>query len=332
MDHPEIADFINWKVREEKKAHALIAAGFSSDFNGEAYHTISGQNSNNSIRVTDEFMNAVASGGKWQTIMRTTGEVCDTYEAKDLWRQVNEAAWGCADPGVQYDSTINRWHTCPNSGKINASNPCSEYMFLDDTACNLASVNLTKFLRDEADGSLSFDVEAYRHACRIFFIAQEILVDLSSYPTKRIAENSHDYRPLGLGYANLGSMLMQMGVPYDSDKGRAIAAALTSIMCGHAYKASAEMAATKGPFRGFAKNRDPMLRVMGLHRDAAYAIHREECPRRCGAPRARTGTRPFASAPSMATATPRPPCSRRRAPSGCSWTATRPASSPTSPW
>jgi ribonucleoside-diphosphate reductase alpha chain len=274
MDHPEIVDFITWKVKEEKKAHALIAAGYPSDFNGEAYKTVSGQNSNNSVRVTDDFMKAVEVGGKWQTIMRTTGEVCDTYEAKELWRTLSEAAWGCADPGVQYDTTINRWHTCPNSGKINASNPCSEYMFLDDTACNLSSVNLVKFLRDDG----SFDVEGYRHACRVLFVAQEILVDLSSYPTKPIAKNSHDYRPLGLGYANLGSLLMQMGVPYDSDRGRAISAALTAIMCGHAYRASAEMAATKGAFNGFAKNREPMLRVMNMHRDAAYEVNRDVCP------------------------------------------------------
>ncbi|MDF2692313.1 MAG: hypothetical protein K0S65_696, partial [Labilithrix sp.] len=278
MDHPEIVDFINWKVREEKKALALIAAGYPNDFNGEAYHTVSGQNSNNSIRVTDDFMKAVQAGGKWQTIMRTTGEVCETFEAKDLWGQVATAAWGCADPGVQYDSTINKWHTCPNSGKINASNPCSEYMFLDDTACNLASINLTKFLRESADGVQSFDIEGFRHACHVFFIAQEILVDLSSYPTKDIARNSHDYRPLGLGYANLGSLLMQMGVPYDSDEGRSIAAALTAIMCGKAYATSAEMASSKGAFNGFAKNREPMLKVMGMHRDAAYQINRDKCP------------------------------------------------------
>ncbi len=274
MDHPEILDFINWKIREEKKAHALIAGGYSSDFNGDAYHTISGQNSNNSVRVTDEYMRAVEAGGKWQTRFRTTGEICETFEAKDIWRQVAEAAWGCADPGVQYDSTINKWHTCPNSGRINASNPCSEYMFLDDTACNLSSVNLTKFLREDG----SFDVEGYRHACRVFFVAQEILVDLSSYPTAPIAKNSHDYRPLGLGYANLGSLLMSLGVPYDSREGRAIAASLTAIMCGHAYRASAEMAGTKGPFPGFAKNREPMLRVMRMHRDHAYAVDRDACP------------------------------------------------------
>jgi ribonucleoside-diphosphate reductase alpha chain len=274
MDHPEIVDFITWKVREEKKAQALIRQGYASDFNGEAYHTVSGQNSNNSIRVTDEFMRAALSGGMWQTRARTTGEVVDTLSAKELWNTVAEAAWGCADPGVQYDSTINRWHTCSNTGRINASNPCSEYMFLDDTACNLASLNLTKFLGD--DGVL--DIEGYRHAIRIFFMAQEILVDFSSYPTARIAQNSHDYRPLGLGFANLGTLLMLRGIAYDSDEGRAIAGALTAIMCGHAYRVSAEMARSKSPFPGFAKNREPMLRVMRMHRDAAYAIDRDKCP------------------------------------------------------
>jgi len=274
MDHPEIIDFINWKVREEKKAHALIAAGYASDFNGDAYHTVSGQNSNNSVRVSDAFMRAALTGGTWETLSRTTGEVVETFHAKDLWRQLAEAAWGCADPGVQYDSTINRWHTCPNTGRINASNPCSEYMFLDDSACNLSSLNLTKFLRE--DGTI--DIESYRHAVRIFFVAQEILVDFSAYPTKSIARNSHAFRPLGLGYANLGTVLMLRGIPYDSDQGRSLAAALTAIMCGHAYKVSAEMAAAKGPFAGFAKNREPMLRVMGMHRDAAYAIDRDKCP------------------------------------------------------
>jgi ribonucleoside-diphosphate reductase alpha chain len=274
MDHPEIVDFIEWKMREEKKAKALILGGYSADFNGDAYHTISGQNSNNSVRVTDDFMRAALAGGKWQTHFRTTGEVCDTYDAKELWHKVAQAAWSCADPGVQYDSTINRWHTCPNSGRINASNPCSEYMFLDDTACNLASVNLTKFLREDG----AFDVDGYRAACRVFFIAQEILVDLSSYPTPSIARNSHDFRPLGLGYANLGSLLMSLGVPYDSRDGRAIAAALTAIMCGQAYKTSAEVAKSKGPFPTYAKNREPMLRVMRMHRDAAYDIDRDATP------------------------------------------------------
>ncbi|MEO8922609.1 MAG: vitamin B12-dependent ribonucleotide reductase, partial [Caldimonas sp.] len=299
MDHPEILDFINWKIKEEKKAHALIAGGYSSDFNGEAYKTIAGQNSNNSIRVTDDFMKAVLAGGKWQTIMRTTGEVCDTYEAKDMWNQVAAAAWGCADPGVQYDSTINKWHTCPNSGKINASNPCSEYMFLDDTACNLSSVNLIKFLREDGDGRQSFDVEAYRHACKIFFMAQEILVDLSSYPTADIARNSHDYRPLGLGYANLGALLMDFGLPYDSDAGRAFAACVTSILCGDAYAQSARIAAdcpplgaattltqqtdkkmsgiageNAGACPGFYVNREPFLDVIRMHRAEVNNIDR----------------------------------------------------------
>ena len=274
MDHPEIRDFVNWKVREEKKARALIAGGYDSDFNGDAYRTVSGQNSNNSVRVTDEFMRAALSGGKWQTRARTTGEVVETLDATALWDEVAYAAWACADPGVQYDSTINRWHTCPNSGKINASNPCSEYMFLDDTACNLSSLNLTKFLGEDG----SFDIAGYRHAIEIFFLAQEILVDLSSYPTQRIAQNSHDYRPLGLGYANLGTLLMLQGIPYDSEKGRAMAAALTAILCGHAYVTSSRIASSKGSFDGFAKNREPMLRVMRLHQDAAYAINRDACP------------------------------------------------------
>ncbi|MCS6900877.1 MAG: vitamin B12-dependent ribonucleotide reductase [Myxococcales bacterium] len=274
MDHPEIKDFITWKMREEKKAQALIRAGYSSDFNGEAYHTVSGQNSNNSVRITDDFMHAVERNAPWQTIARTTGEVIDTYQARDLWNLIAEAAWSCADPGVQYDTTINKWHTVPNSGRINASNPCSEYMHLDDSACNLASLNLTKFLR--SDGS--FDLEAYRQAIRIFFVAQEILVDFASYPTRQIAQNSHDYRPLGLGYANLGSLLMVLGIPYDSEEGRAWAAVLTGILCGHAYRVSAEMAAVKGAFPGFAKNREPMLNVMKMHRDAAYNIHRDLCP------------------------------------------------------
>lgn len=274
MDHPEIRDFVNWKVREEKKARALIASGYESDFNGEAYRTVSGQNSNNSIRVSDEFMRAALSGGKWQTRMRTTGEVVDTLDASRLWQEVAEAAWWCADPGVQYDSTVNRWHTCPNSGRINASNPCSEYMFLDDSACNLASLNLTKFLRPSG----SFDVDAYRRAIDVFLIAQEILVDLSAYPTRGIAQNSHDFRPLGLGYANLGTLLMRLGIPYDSEQARAIAGSLTAILCGRAYATSARLAEHKGPFPGFERNRAPMLRVMRLHQEAAYAIHRDECP------------------------------------------------------
>ncbi len=275
MDHPEIVDFITWKSREERKAKALIAAGYSSDFNGEAYKSIGGQNSNNSIRVNDEFMQAVEIGSKWNTRKRTSGEILDTYEARVLWKMVAEAAWSCADPGVQYDTTINKWHTCSGTDRINASNPCSEYMFLDDSACNLSSLNLVKFMR--RDGS--FDIEAYRNAARTFVVAQEILVDASSYPTERIAKNSHDYRPLGLGYANLGTMLMLKGIPYDSDEGRAWAGALTAIMTGHAYAVSAEEAAVMGPFAGYAQNRESMLNVIRMHREAAYKIDENKLPK-----------------------------------------------------
>jgi len=274
MDHPEIVDFINWKKKEEKKAQALIAAGYPADFNGEAYRTVAGQNSNNSVRIPDEFMLAYLQDGKWQTRFRTTGEVCAEYRARDLMRQICEAAWACADPGVQFDTQINNWHTCPNTDKIRASNPCSEYMFLDDSACNLASINLTKFLKEDG----TFDIEAFCHACRLFIIAQEILVDFSSYPTPQIARNSHDYRPLGLGYANLGTLLMLKGIPYDSDQGRAMAAAITAIMTGHAYRTSAEIAAQKGPFAGFARNREPMLNVINKHRNAVYMIDEASCP------------------------------------------------------
>lgn len=272
VDHPEIEEFIEWKVREEKKVAALVAAGYSADFNGEAYHTVAGQNSNNSVRLSDEFMNAVLEGKPWETKLRTTGEVHKTLEAKDLFHKIAHAAWQCADPGIQFDTTINRFHTCPNSGKINGSNPCSEYMFVDDSACNLASVNLLKFLK--SDGS--FDLENYSHACRVFFIAQDILVGLSSYPTAKIAENSYKFRPLGLGYANLGTLLMVNGIPYDSDAGRGWCGALTAIMQGEAFSASAELARVKGAFTEFPKNRNPMLKVMELQREAALQL--KDCP------------------------------------------------------
>lgn len=274
IDHPEIEKFIEWKVREEKKVAALIAGGYSADFNGEAYKTVSGQNSNNSIRVTDEFMHSVEQGKKWATRARTTGQVLETFEARDLWRKIATAAWHCADPGLQYDTTINDWHTSADTGRINASNPCSEYMFLDDTACNLSSINLVKFLKDDG----SFDIEGYRKAIRLLIVSQEILVDLSSYPTEMIAKNSHDFRPLGLGYANLGTMLMLKGIPYDSEEARAWAGALTAILCGHAYAVSAEEAAQVGPFPGYAKNRESMLRVIKKHRDAAYKIDAKKAP------------------------------------------------------
>lgn len=274
MDHPEIEDFINWKVKEEKKAKILIDAGYDSNFNGEAYSTVSGQNSNNSVRITDEFMKAYENDGEWSTRYASNKQIHKTYKARELMDMVAQAAWQCADPGVQFDTTINEWHTCPNTDRIYASNPCSEYMFLNDSACNLASINLAKFVDERGN----FDVAAYRHACRIFLIAQEIEVDLSAYPTEAIAKNSHDYRPLGLGFANLGTLLMLKGVPYDSTEGFAIGGALAAIMCGHAYKTSAEIAAVKGPFEGFTKNRAPMLNVMKKHRAAAYRIEEKYCP------------------------------------------------------
>ena len=276
VDHPEIRDFIQWKAREEKKVSALIAAGYSSDFNGDAYRTVSGQNANNSVRVTDKFLEAVRAKGVWKTIQRTSGEVDQELEAAGLWREMAQAAWQCADPGLQFDDTINRWHTCKKTDRIYASNPCSEFVFLDDTACNLASLNLLKFL-DEKTGK--FDVEGYKHACRIFFLAQEIAVDLASYPTKRIAERSHQFRPLGLGYANLGTLLMVEGLPYDSDAGRAMASAITAIMTGEAYALSAEMAATKGPFQGYAQNRESMLEVMRMHQQAVNDVDHALAPK-----------------------------------------------------
>ncbi len=269
VDHPEIMDFVQWKVNEERKVAALIEAGYSSDFNGDAYKTVSGQNSNNSVRITDEFMYAYLNDEKWTTKFRTTGEVGESFSARDLMKKIADATWQCADPGIQFDSTINKWHTCKASGRINASNPCSEFMFIDDSACNLASVNLIKFF-DDVTGT--FDYEGFEHACRVFVVAQEILVDFSSYPTRHIARNSHLFRPLGLGYANLGTLLMINGLPYDSDEGRALCATITAIMHGTANMVSSEMASQKGAFEEYARNREGMLEVMRMHRDAAYAI------------------------------------------------------------
>jgi ribonucleoside-diphosphate reductase alpha chain len=274
IDHPEILDFVNWKVESEKKAKALIDAGYSSDWRGEAYKTVSGQNSNNSVRCHDEFMEAVEAGGKYHTKFRTTGENYEEMDANEVFEAICEAAWGCADPGLQFDGTINDWHTCPNTDRINGSNPCSEYMFLDNSACNLASINLVKFLKEDG----SFDIKGFRHACRIFFIAQEILVDLSSYPTAEIAQNSHDYRPLGLGYANLGTLLMMMGYPYDSEEGRTIAATITAMLHCHAYGVSAEMANVVGTFAGYEKNKKPMMKVMKKHQEHAHMINKNLCP------------------------------------------------------
>ncbi len=267
MDHPDIETFINWKVLEEKKVAALIAAGYSSDFNGDAYATVSGQNSNNSVRVTSEFMKAVQDDADWDLTWRTNGKVVRTVKARDLWKQVAEAAWACADPGVQFDTTINDWHTALGSGRINASNPCSEYMFLDDTACNLASLNLMKFY--DADSN-TFRVSDYLHAIRVWTIVLEISVLMAQFPSPEIARLSYIFRTLGLGYANLGSLLMTMGLPYDSEEGRTISAALTAILTGESYATSAEMARELGPFPGYGENREHMLRVIRNHRRAAW--------------------------------------------------------------
>lgn len=275
-DHPDITEFINCKAEEEKKAWALIEAGYDGGFNvpGGAYDSIAYQNANHSVRATDEFMRAVLEDKEWWTKAVTTGEPVEKYRARDLMKQIAEAAWICGDPGMQYHTTINNWHTCPNTAPINSSNPCSEYMFLDDTACNLASLNLMKFRRDDGE----FDVEAFRKAVQITITAMEISVDNSSYPTPAIAQNSYDYRPLGLGYANLGALLMARGLPYDSNEGRSYAAAITSLMCGEAYKQSALIAKEKGPFKGFAINREPMLNVMAKHGIYAEKIEKDLVP------------------------------------------------------
>ncbi|MDE0187489.1 MAG: adenosylcobalamin-dependent ribonucleoside-diphosphate reductase [bacterium] len=268
IDHPDVEDFINWKKVEEDKARLLIEkGGYPADFNGEAYATISGQNSNNSVRVTDDFIRAVESRDDWELTERTTGRVMKTVPAEHLWNQIAEAAWACADPGVQFDTTINEWHTSPAGGRIRGSNPCSEYMFLDNTACNLASVNLVAFYNDRTG---VFDIDSYLHAIRLWTMVLEISVAMAHFPSRAIAQGSYDYRTLGLGYANLGSLLMRMGIPYDSGRGRAIAGALTSILSGQAYTTSAEMASVTGPFRRFEENREPMLRVIRNHRRAAY--------------------------------------------------------------
>jgi len=267
-DHPDIEMFIDWKKIEEEKAKLLINhGGFPADFNGEAYATVSGQNSNNSVRITNDFVKAVERDDDWDLINRTDGSVRKTIKARDLWSRIAEAAWACADPGLQFDTTINEWHTSPAGGRIRASNPCSEYVFLDDTACNLASVNLVRFYDDETG---DFDIDSYKHAIRIWTIVLEISVAMAHFPSKEIAQGSYDYRTLGLGYANLGSLLMRQGIAYDSDEGRAIAGAMTSILTGFSYATSAEIAGVVGPFPKFEENRDSMLRVIRNHRVAAY--------------------------------------------------------------
>jgi len=274
-DHPDIVDFINCKVDEEKKAWALIDAGYDGSFTGPAYSSIFFQNSNNSVRVTDDFMRGVLDDGKWETHAVTTGEVMDTYKTRELMRLIAEGTHICGDPGMQFDTTINEWHTCPNTERIYASNPCSEYMFLNDSACNLASINLMKFVKDDGE----FDVVGYKAAIRTLITAQEIIVDNASYPTAMIEKNSHAYRPLGLGYANLGALLMSRGLPYDSDAGRDYAAAITALMTGEAYAQSARIARDHGgPFSGYEKNREPFLRVMRKHRDAMRDVNARNVP------------------------------------------------------
>ncbi len=270
VGHPDVEEFIDCKLNEERKAWALIDAGYDGNFNGgEAYASVFFQNSNNSVRVTDDFMEALANDADWTTHAVTTGEPVETVKARYLMNKMAEAAWVCGDPGIQYHDNINRWHTSANTAPINASNPCSEYMYLDDSACNLASLNLMKFVKDDGE----FAIEDYKHAVRIVFTAQEIIVDNASYPTPRIGENSRDFRPIGLGYANLGALLMNRGLAYDSDEGRAYSAAVTALMQGEAALQSARIARDQGgPFAGYAVNREPYLKVMNQHRDAANRI------------------------------------------------------------
>ena len=289
LDHPEVMKFINWKVEEEKKVGALIAAGYDNHYEGEAYLTVSGQNSNNSLRIPNKFFRVLEENGEWELKARTDGRVMKKIPAREVWDQIAYAAWRCADPGTQYDTTINEWHTCPKGGRINASNPCSEYMFLDNTACNLASANLMKFFDPEKN---VLDIEGFEYTCRLWTVVLEISVLMAQFPSKEVAQLSYDYRTLGLGFANLGTVLMVSSIPYDSEQARAIAGAVTAIMTGIAYKTSAEMAEILGPFSKFNENREDMLRVMRNHRAAAYdaseayeglsvkpvGIHAKYCP------------------------------------------------------
>src|SRR6188768_3102711 len=267
LDHPEIIDFVSWKVEEEKKVGALINAGYSNDYEGEAYKTVSGQNSNNSVRISNDFFKTLDEDGDWELKARSDGRTMKTVKARQLWDQINYAAWRCADPGTQYDTTINEWHTCPEGGEIRASNPCSEYMFLDNTACNLASANLMKFFNFETN---TLDVEGFEYTTRLWTTVLEVSVLMAQFPSKEVAQLSFDYRTLGLGFANLGSMLMVSGIPYDSEEARGIAGAISAIMTGVAYKTSAEMASFLGAFDRYEENKEDMLRVMRNHRAAAY--------------------------------------------------------------
>ena len=280
-DHPDVGDFIWCKAREERKVRVLAEAGFDVGFDGADSHSIMYQNANNSVRVTDEFMRAVEADADWDLTAVTDGSVVETVRARDLFRQMSQAAWECADPGLQFDTTINRWHTASNTGRITASNPCAEYVHLDDSACNLASVNLLKFLGasdDDTEAIGGFDIDGFRHAIEVVFTAQEILVGNADYPTEAIGQTTRAFRQLGLGYANLGALLMALGLPYDSDDGRAVAAALTSLMTGHAYRTSARLADRMGAFEGFEHNREPMLGVLDMHREAVELLDAEVAP------------------------------------------------------
>ena len=268
IDHPDIVEFIECKMKEERKAHVLIEQGYDSSIDGDAYASIFFQNANHSVRVTDDFMRAVVEDKDWWTKNVADGQPVEKLRARDLMMKISDSTWRCGDPGMQYDTTVNRWHTCKSSARINASNPCSEYMFLDDTACNLASLNLVKFVTTGGQ----FDVPAFKHAVDVTITAQEILVDNASYPTDRIKANSHDFRPLGLGYANLGALLMSMALPYDSAEGRDMAGAVTALMCGEAYAQSARIAERMGVFPGYEVNREPMLDVIRMHREAMRGI------------------------------------------------------------
>ena len=281
VDHPDVQEFIWCKAREERKVRVLAEAGFDVGFDGADSHSIMYQNANNSVRVTDEFMRAVEADADWDLTAVTDGSVVETVRARDLFRQMSQAAWECADPGLQFDTTINRWHTASNTGRITASNPCAEYVHLDDSACNLASLNLLKFLGasdDDTEAIGGFDIDGFRHAIEVVFTAQEILVGNADYPTEAIGQTTRAFRQLGLGYANLGALLMALGLPYDSDDGRAVAAALTSLMTGHAYRTSARLADRMGAFEGFEHNREPMLGVLDMHREAVELLDAEVAP------------------------------------------------------
>jgi ribonucleoside-diphosphate reductase alpha chain len=273
-EHPDVSSFIWCKAKEEKKARTLVEAGYDASLDGEAYGSIFYQNANNSVRATDEFMQAVVENREWWTKSVVTGEKVKRYMARELMHEIAEATHQCGDPGMQFDTTINKWHPCKNTSRINASNPCSEYMFLDDSACNLSSLNLMKFVGPGGE----FDVEAFRHAVDTLIVAQEILVDNASYPTEKIAQNSHDYRPLGLGFANLGALLMSFGIPYDSDQGRDYAGAISAVMCGQAYLTSARVAQAMGPFNGYEKNEEVFLDVISMHKDAVNRINFRHIP------------------------------------------------------